>query len=492
MNASDSKFDGPTLVGAIDLGASSGRVMAGVFANGSLELHEIHRFANGPVQKGDSLFWGLDDVLANLQIGLRKLGEFAEQLGVPVASIGVDTWAVDYGLIDAAGNLLGQPHHYRDQRNLLGVASVDAVVDPSELFAQNGLQFQPFNTLYQLAAEKLQRPELLAKTHKVLLVPDLIAHWLTGKLQTERTNASTTGLLNAETQEWNLPLMERLGLKPDWFAPLASPGATLGKLLPERVAHPALAETLVTTVASHDTAAAVQAAPLTDSNSAFLSSGTWSLLGLELSQPILSAAARSANFTNESGTPGNVRFLKNLSGLWLLQQTLDNYQGTDAKSSLADLLALAAKVESPARIDVNDPEFVAPGDMTSRIHTHALRAGHAVGGTLAHTVRCIMDSLADAYIDALVELQKITGVKVSQINVVGGGSQNQLLCQLTADRTGLPVVAGPVEATAIGNLIGQAAALGVLESDALAQRNFVARNFAVKTYQPLQNQVSTN
>ena len=458
--------------------------MAGVFGPGSLEIHEIHRFPNGPVQKGDSLFWGFDEVLANLQIGLEKLGDFAERLGVPVASIGVDTWAVDYGLVDEAGTLLSQPHHYRDQRNLLGVASVDAVIDPSELFAQNGLQFQPFNTLYQLAAEKLQRPELLAKTHKILLMPDLIAHWLTGHFQTERTNASTTGLLSAETQDWNLHLMERLGFHPDWFAPLAAPGSTLGKLLPERVAHPALANTLVTTVASHDTAAAVQAAPLNGACAAFLSSGTWSLLGLELRQPILSAAARSANFTNESGTPGNVRFLKNLSGLWLLQQTLDNYQGTDDKSLLPELLELAAKVESPARIDVNDPEFVAPGDMTSRIHTHALRAGHAVGGTLAHTVRCIMDSLADAYRAALAELQNITEVTVTQINVVGGGSQNQLLCQLTADITGLPVVAGPVEATAIGNLITQAATLGIMDANPIAQRNFVAHNFAVKTYLP--------
>ena len=461
--------------------------MAGVFGPGSLEIHEIHRFANGPVQKGDSLFWGFDDVLSNLQIGLKKLGYFAEQLGVPVASIGVDTWAVDYGLVDDAGILLSQPHHYRDQRNLLGVASVDAVIDPSELFAQNGLQFQPFNTLYQLAAEKLQRPELLAKTHKLLLMPDLIAHWLTGQFQTERTNASTTGLLSAETQDWNLPLIERLGFNPDWFAPLAAPGSTLGKLLPERVPHPALANTLVTTVASHDTAAAVQAAPLNGTCAAFLSSGTWSLLGLELGQPILTAEARSANFTNESGTPGNVRFLKNLSGLWLLQQTLDNYQGTDDKSSLPELLELAAKVESPARIDVNDPEFVAPGDMTSRIHTHALRSGHAVGGTLAHTVRCIMDSLADAYRAALAELQSITGVAVTQINVVGGGSQNQLLCQLTADITGLQVVAGPVEATAIGNLITQAAALGIIDANPTAQRNFVAQNFAVKTYLPTNN-----
>ena len=486
--AAQSQVGSPTLVGAIDLGASSGRVMAGVFGGGGLELHEIHRFANGPVQKGDSLFWGFDEVLANLQIGLRKLGEFAEQVGVPVASIGVDTWAVDYGLIDDAGNLLSQPHHYRDQRNLLGVASVDAVIDPSDLFAQNGLQFQPFNTLYQLAAEKLQRPELLAKTAKLLLVPDLIAHWLSGQLQTERTNASTTGLLNAQTQEWNLPLMERLGFKPEWFAPLAAPGLKVGKLLPERVAHPALANTVVTTVASHDTAAAVQAAPLNGACAAFLSSGTWSLLGLELNQPILSAAARSANFTNESGTQGNVRFLKNLSGLWLLQQTLDNYQGTDEKTSLPELLAQAAEIESLARIDVNDPEFVAPGDMTARIHTHALRAGHAVGGTLAHTVRCIMDSLADAYKAALAELQSITGVTVSQINVVGGGSQNQLLCQLTADITGLPVIAGPVEATAIGNLIAQAVSLGIIESSPIEQRNFVARNFAVKTYLPATNQ----
>ena len=476
--------DPVVLVGAIDLGASSGRIMAGVFSDSNLELHEVHRFANGPVQKGDSLFWGFDEVLNQLQIGLKKLGEFASELGVEVSSIGVDTWAVDYGLIDADGNLLSQPYHYRDQRNLLGVASVDASLDPSELFAQNGLQFQPFNTIYQLAAEKLQRPEVLAKADKVLLVPDLIVHWLTGEVQTERTNASSTGLLDAQTQEWNLPLMERLGFKPSWFAPLVLQGTPTGKLLQKHVVHPALKNTVVTTVASHDTATAVQATPLNGTTAAFLSSGTWSLLGLELSEPNLSAAARSANFTNESGTVGTVRFLKNLSGLWLLQQTLENYQGPDDISSLPDLVDKAGEIFSLARIDVNDPEFVAPGDMISRIHTHALRNGHAVGSSLAHTVRCIMDSLADAYKSALLELQAITGVKVSQINVVGGGSQNVVLCQLTADLIGIPVIAGPVEATAIGNLISQAASLGVIEAGAAAQREFVARNFAVKTYLP--------
>ena len=474
----------PTLVGAIDLGASSGRVIAGVFNRGSLELHEIHRFANGPLQQGDSLYWGFNKVLENLEAGVKKLGQFAQDLGVPVSSIGVDTWAVDYGLLDANGQLLSQPRHYRDQRNLLGVAAVDTMVSPSELFAQNGLQFQPFNTVYQLAAEKLQNPQGLEAAQTMLLMPDLIVHWLTGTLKTERTNASTTGLLHAQTQEWNWELIDSLGYERRWFTELVSPGTPLGTLEARHVSSPALTNTVVTAVASHDTAAAVQATPLNGATCAFLSSGTWSLLGLEISKPILSAAARSANFTNESGTQGNVRFLKNLSGLWLLQQTLENFQGPEGRIPLSDLLEAAAKIESPARIDVNDPEFVAPGDMTERIHTHALRSGNTVGPTLAHTLRCIMDSLADAYHLALNELQQITGVRVTQINVVGGGSQNQLLCQLTANRTGLPVVAGPVEATAIGNLMAQAASLGIIDESFAAQREFISHNFAVKTYQP--------
>ncbi len=461
------------ILGAIDLGASSGRVIAGVLSDFGLELHEVARFPNGPVAKGNQLHWDFDALWAAIKDGLNRLGDFASQRQTTVKSIGIDTWAVDYGLVDSEGKLVATPRHYRDERNLLGASVVHEAISQNELYQNNGLQFQPFNTLYQLTAEQLQNPELLAKAETVLLMPDLIAFFLTGVRRAEVTNASTTGLLDVRTHNWNLQLCEKLSINPGLLPQLINPSETYGEIL--GFENSGLKNTRVVAVASHDTASAVLAVPKLEKTGAYLSSGTWSLIGVELDEPKLSPAAAQANFTNELGINNSIRFLKNLSGLWLLQECVRTWG-----LKVEDVVEGAKHESVDARIDVNDPEFAAPGDMPSRIQVHVTRRGQAVPQTPAQITRCILESLADAYATAIQELERITGRKVSQLNIVGGGSQNALLNQLAADRCGIPVLAGPVEATAIGNLMAQ--------TDIVDKRTFIAKSFEPKLFQPEKNE----
>jgi sugar (pentulose or hexulose) kinase len=395
----------------------------------------------------------------------------------------VDTWAVDYGLIDSSGKLIAQPRHYRDERNHHGVALVDREIESAELFARNGLQFQPFNTIYQLSANAMQQPEDVTAARALLLMSDLITHWLTGASVTERTNASTTGLLDAQTHEWDWDLIDRLGFPRRIFTKLVDAGTVVGPLLPEHASHPALTGAVVTAVGTHDTASAVAGAPISK-GAAYLSSGTWSLLGLELAEPVLSAQAKQQNFTNELGVENKIRFLKNLSGLWLLQQSLADFKANQEEHQLTTLIAQAARLASVGRIDVNDPEFVTPGDMPGKIRTQLKRRGFEPPADPAGIVRVILDSLADAYGEAVRGFEQVTGQKIERLNVVGGGSQNSLLCQLTADKTGLEVIAGPVEATALGNLMCQAGAHGAGPKSLNEQRAFISQIFKPTTYQP--------
>ena len=474
----------PNLFAAIDLGASSGRLIAGLIGDATMELTEIHRFANGPVERGSALYWNFEALKREISLGLRKLAEFAESKGLEVTSIGVDTWAVDYGLLDEAGLLIDGVRHYRDERNALGVALVEQRISPEELYQENGLQFLQFNTLYQLAAEQMQSPSHLKRAASMLMVPDLINHWLTGVSLTERTNASTTGLLDLHTREWNWKLIDHLGLEPEIFTELVNPGEVIGNLLPEFVTSPALANAVVTATPSHDTASAVAGTPLEDSSTAYRSSGTWSLLGLELNQPNNAPAARRENFTNEVGAEGRIRFLKNLSGLWLLQQSMIEFNRNDPTLQLVDLLAEAAFVTSDARIEVTDSEFASLGDMPAKIQTACARRGVTVPNLPAEIVRCILDSLADAYAEAITALETVSGVSVSSIQIVGGGSQNDLLSQLTADRTQKLVSAGPVEATALGNLLTQASAHGSVGATLKTQRALIRKTFSPKVFKP--------
>jgi rhamnulokinase len=457
-------------VAAVDLGATSGRVMLGFVGNNELDLRPIARFPNGPVSAADGLHWNITGVYDNVLNGLAAAIREAPEL----VSIGVDTWAVDYALL-RSGRMLGEPFHYRDDRNLPAVDAVHAVVSAEDLYATNGLQQLPFNTLFQLAADR--DSGALASADSMLLIPDLINFWLTGRSFAELSNASTTGLLNVATRTWDDTLIERLGLRRELFAPLIAAGSTVGGLtaqVAEQIgAGPALT---VTAVGSHDTASAVAAIPSVSDDFAYISCGTWGLVGVELERPILSEAGRLANFTNEGGVDSRVRFLHNVMGLWLLSETVRSWQAAGETVELSELLAQAASVtEKVPTFDANDPVFLAPGDLPARIAEWFGERGIAAPTSRATTVRCIIESLAIAFARAIEQARELSGKRISVIHLVGGGSLNTLLCQLTADHTGLPVIAGPVEATAIGNVLIQARAQGLVAGDLESLRAIVAR-----------------
>lgn len=465
---------------AIDLGASSGRVILGRVSKDTIEYDEVHRFGNGPVSRGDGLYWDIDLLKSNVMQGLSKLA------GHEIVSVGVDSWAVDYGLIDSEGKLLRDPRHYRDERNLRGVDVVEGKVSPAELYAQVGLQFLPFNSLYQLAVDQSEQSALLDQSDKVLMVPDLFNFWLSGAKVTERTNASTTGLLDPITKKWHSDLIQTLGLQERLLADVVPEGTTLGGVNQETFAMSGLKpSTRVVTVGSHDTASAYVAVPSTKPNSLFISSGTWSLLGVELDEPILTEAAQKANFTNEGGVDGRVRFLKNVSGLWLLQESVREWRAKGKQYQIAALIAQAANLPKRSVFDVNHERFVAPGDMPRKIQELCRESGQWVPKTEAEIVRTVVDSLVEKYVSVVSELETLIKIKIERIHIVGGGSQNDLLNQLTANATGLEVFAGPVEATAIGNLVVQARAAGVISGALEDMRTLIAKNFEIKIFQPV-------
>ncbi|MHA7279769.1 rhamnulokinase [Arthrobacter sp. MDT2-2] len=443
---------------AVDIGASSGRVILGKLTDDGPELVTVHRFPNGAQFLGGALRWDVEALFAEVVAGLATAAATAARAGDTVTSVGIDTWAVDYGLIDGSGTLRHLPFSYRDARTDATIGVVHAALPPERLYARTGLQFLPFNTLYQLAAERS-----LAGV-QALLIPDLLAYRLTGVRRTEATNASTTGLLDAGTGTWAEDLFAPLGLAPDLFPPLVEPGAVVGRLLPAVAAATGLpGSTAVVAVGSHDTASAVAAVPAESPHFAYISSGTWSLVGVELDAPILTDESREANFTNERGVDGTIRYLRNTGGLWLLQECLREWGIEGPEPDLAGLLAAAAALPAGGpTIDADSNDFLAPDGMPGRIRRAAEAAGHAAPFSREAVVRCILDSLADAYARTLHDAARLSGHRIDVIHVVGGGSQNALLCQLTADRTGLPVLAGPVEATALGNILVQARAAGLL------------------------------
>jgi rhamnulokinase len=497
---------------AVDLGATSGRVMLGLLHgelsgrargipgaqpdNSRVELVETGRFPNGPVavprSGGDvtDLRWDVLGLWRGIADGLREAGRVASERGAVVRGIGVDAWAVDYGLLDADGALLGAPRSYRDPRILGAAERVYAAIPAAEQYAVNGLQHLPFETLFQLVAGA--DDAVWAQARRLLLIPDLITCWLTGREVAEVTNASTTGLLDAVGRTWSEPLLAKVG---DAFGPLAElrgrlpelvePGTVVGPLLAGPAEETGLGPVPVVAVASHDTASAVAAIPLGTSvelsdsprriprgepdNSgvaAYISSGTWSLVGLELDEPVLTDASREANFTNELGLDGTVRYLRNVMGLWVLDECVREWARSGDPVDLGELLAAAAD-EPGGRclVDVDDDAFLAPGDMPERFRAAAGAAGQAVPATRPELARAVLDSLAAAYARAVQVAGELAGVAVTSVHVAGGGSRNALLCRLTAEATGLPVVAGPVEAAALGNVLVQARAVGVLGED---------------------------
>ena len=457
---------GPAVVAAVDLGASGGRVIAGRVSPDGIELHEVSRFANEPVRAGGTLHWDILRLYADVTAGLRHAAA-----SFPLASAGIDSWAIDYGLLDASGALIGNPVHYRDSRT----DGVTAGVPAAELYAATGIQYLPFNTIYQLRAAA--GTPALAAARTLLLIPDLLAYWLTGTAGAEVTNASTTALLDVSSRTWATGLMRRAGIPQSLFPALRQPGDLIGPVHPaEQLTGAGGGPLPLVAVGSHDTASAVAAVPAEGPGFAYISSGTWSLVGLELAAPVLSEASRAANFTNEAGVDGTVRYLRNVSGLWLLQECQRHWGA--AAGPVDALLRQAAQAE-PLRfvIDADDPVFLPPGDMPGRIAAWLTARGRPAPASPAEFTRCILDSLAVAYRRALADAQALSGQHADVVHIVGGGSRNELLCQLTADAAGLPVLAGPAEATAIGNVLVQGRAAGAVHGT-LAELRAVARGSA--------------
>ncbi|MEU9243605.1 rhamnulokinase family protein [Streptomyces sp. NPDC048385] len=456
---------------AVDLGASSGRVMVGRVGPGSLELTEAHRFANRPVRVPEGLRWDVLALYRGVLDGLKAAGQ--------VDSVGIDSWAVDYGLLDADGALLGNPVHYRDARTEGVAEKVWATLPAAELYAATGIQYAPFNTLYQLVAARGARQ--FAHAERLLLIPDLLAHWLTGEQGTELTNASTTQLIDPRTRDWSHEVADRLGIDLGLFAPLRRPGDPAGFLRPEVLEETGLTGPVpVTAVGSHDTASAVAAVPAAGERFAYICTGTWSLAGLELAAPVLTEESRAANFTNELGLDGTVRYLRNIMGLWLLQECVRAWGDPD----LGVLLREAAAVPAlRSVVDAGDAAFLAPGRMPERIAEACRALGQPVPQSRAEITRCILDSLALAHRRAVEDAQRLAGHPVDVVHIVGGGTRNTLLCQLTADACGLPVVAGPTEAAALGNVLVQARAHG-LAGDLTDARRLLVRTQPLTRYEP--------
>jgi rhamnulokinase len=467
-------------VAAVDLGASSGRVMVGRVGPRMLELEEAHRFANEPVLLPDGLHWDVLRLYREITEGLRH----AARMDPALASVGVDSWGVDYGLLDPAGRLLGNPYHYRDGRTALGMERVNAAVAQERLYATTGTQILAINTVYQLASA-LGTSELEA-AGAMLLIPDLIGYWLAGGIHVEATNASTTGLFDPVAGSWAVDLVRDLGLPAAILPPLVHAGDALGPIRPHVIADAGLArDAVLTAVGSHDTASAVVGVPAADDRFAYISCGTWTLVGVELGAPILGPESRQANFTNELGVDGRTRYLRNVMGLWLLQESMRGWEREGGPVILTDLLAAAAELPAGGSvIDVNDSVFLPPGDMPARIGALCRSTDQPVPSSRPAFVRCILDSLAHAFAGAIDDARRLSGIDIDVIHVVGGGSRNELLCQLTADVCGLPVVAGPVEATALGNVLVQARALGLIGGDLAALRAVVRATQSLRRYEP--------
>ena len=456
---------------AVDLGATSGRVMVAEVGPDRLDIREVHRFPNGGVPAGDGLFW---DVLALWRGMLTGLEEIART--GPLDGVGIDSWAVDYGLLDEHGELLGNPYSHRDKRTDGVGGKVVAEVGAAELYAVNGLQQLPFNTIYQLVSSVGTAQLDAART--MLLIPDLLGYWLTGELGAERTNASTTGLYDVRTRQWATGLATRVGVPAGLLPPLRDPGTVLGTVR-SRVSR-TLAGVPVVAVGSHDTASAVAGVPAEDDSFAYVSSGTWSLVGMELDAPVLTEEARVADFTNETGVDGTIRFLRNVMGLWVLSECVKEWD-----VDLGGMLS-AAERAVPLRtvVDIDDPRLLPPGDMAGRMAMLAREAGEPVPETPEAMTRCILDSLALAYRRRVRQGARLADRDVEVVHVVGGGSQNELLCRLTADACGLPVLAGPTEAAALGNVLVQARALGADLPDLASMRALIRRTHALRRFEP--------
>ncbi|MCZ8511965.1 rhamnulokinase [Paenibacillus filicis] len=472
---------------AIDLGAGSGRAVIGRLTQGGgpddlrLSMEEIHRFPNDPVRVGKHLHWDILRLLHEIKQAILK----AVQLeGDRLGSIAIDSWAVDFGLIGTDGQLLGNPYHYRDHHTDGVMEEVCARLGRERIFAASGLQFLQFNTIYQLAALQAQQPGLMDRADKLLMIPDLLRYFLTGEMHSEYTNASTTQLLNPVTRTWDAGLLSDLGLSPSLLLPPQASGIRAGTLSPEVCAELGVPPIPVVTVGEHDTASAVVAVPAEGKDFAYLSCGTWSLLGTELPAPVLTEQALTWNFTNEGGVQGTTRLLKNIMGLWLVQESRRAWEKAGSRLSFPQLVQ-AAESAAPfvSFIDPDDDAFLNPGHMPEAIQAYCARTGQPVPASEGEIIRCVLESLALKYRFVLERTERLTGKRFDGLHMVGGGIQNSLLCRFTANALQRPVWAGPVEGSAIGNIVVQYMALGVWNTLHEA-RQVIRSSFPVRTYSP--------
>jgi rhamnulokinase len=467
---------------AVDLGAESGRVLVGIFDGEQVRLEEAHRFPNAPARVLDTLHWDVLRLWNDIEDGLRKV---AAQHGTELGGIGVDTWGVDFGLLDANDQLLGNPVHYRDARNNGMMDAVFQTVPRGDVFASTGLQFLPFNTLFQMMALKTYNQPQLGIAETLLFMPDLLHFWLSGTKASEYSIASTSQMLDARTRRWDDGLLQKLELPTHVLQDIVAPGTQLGTLRADVAARCNLgANTPIIAPGSHDTASAIAAVPAEGGKWAYLSSGTWSLMGIELPEPLIDERVLARGFTNEGGVANTIRFLKNIAGLWLVQECRRTWLRQGHEYSYAELTQMAS--EAPplgAIIEPDDAAFAAPGDMPQAIREFCHKTGQTPPDGIGATVRCCLESLALKYRWTFERLEELRGTPLDVLHIVGGGTQNKLLSRLTADCLQKPVVTGPVEATSLGNILTQAMARGQLGNVADI-RSVVRRSFPLETFEP--------
>jgi rhamnulokinase len=464
---------------ALDFGAESGRTIVGSLAGDRLTIEPVHRYANVPVRLGGTLYWDFPRQFGDILDGLRKAAADG-----PVTSVSVDTWGVDYGFIDDRGRLLANPVHYRDARHESMLDAAFEVAPREEIYAATGIQFMSINTLFQLLSEVRAADPIHEHAAKLLMMPDIFNHFLCGAAVAEYTEASTGQVLDPWTRDWARPLLERLGIPTHFLPEIVAPGTAIGQLREDVAEDTGAAGAQVIAGASHDTASAVAAIPLAGPGTAYISSGTWSLTGLEVTEPVVTEASLAANLTNEGGYAGTITLLRNVMGLWLVQQSRAALWPGDDAPSYADICDLAERApQGTAFVDPDDPRCLWPGDMPGRIRELCTESGQPAPADTETLFRVIFESLALKYTWVVDRLAEATGRTIDRIHIVGGGSQNELLCQMTADASGREVVAGPVEATAIGNIAIQAISSGEL-ADLAQARELIARSFPMKTFEP--------
>ena len=459
---------------AFDCGATSGRAILASFDMDSFSMKEIYRFPSEMIRENGRMYWNVLAIRDHFITCLKQLGEN----GVRLDSIGIDTWGVDFGCIGADGSLLGSPRCYRDPYTVGIPEKVYEKVQRDELYARTGIQIMNFNTIFQLYAQTMENDDALKNADALLFMPDLLSFLLTGEKVCEYTDASTSGMMDQSSRQFNKELLKELGIRTDMLLPIIQPGTPIGVLSPGLQKETGMGPVPIIAVAGHDTASAIAAVPATDEKFAYLSSGTWSLMGIEVQKPIINRESAQLNFTNEGGIEGTTRFLKNITGLWLLEECRRMWKAAGKEYSYAELIAMAtAEKEYPGRINPDDPQFAAPENMVEAISSVIGPASDA------QIVSCIYHSLADRYKEVLQMLQSFAPFQIEKLHIIGGGSANDLLNQWTADAIGIPVIAGPVEATAIGNVMLQAKASGIVK-DRWDMRRLISGTFSVKVFTP--------